>query len=267
MNLGIQIFGCLKECYRDPKAFFDRLADAGYTQIEPCVAFGAEKLETEEDSILHYIWTPKQLMEYLPLMQARNLTLSSCHIFSPNPLSGVEEMVETAKVSGIKQYVMNVPQDILPKRIEEFSLLCKEMAIKLKEHGLELWLHNNYQEIACQQNGQTAYEMILKACEGYMGAQVDVGWVLYGGVDPMKFLEKNEMFIRSIHYKDVKGNLDEISVENSNCCLGNGKLEYKSIYQWAKNREQITQLIDQDVSETDLIKDLEISAARYFQQK
>ena len=106
MEFGVQIFGCLAECKRDPDAFFKVIAEAGYRQIEPCIMFDdpvkkAEMAKAEGNKfmerLVENVWKPDDLPLYLKLMEKHGLILSSAHVFADNLMEAAELMIETAK--------------------------------------------------------------------------------------------------------------------------------------------------------------------------
>ena len=124
-----------------------------------------------------------------------------------------------------------------------------------RERGLELWLHNNAQEIADKLNGISAYEYILRACGGKLGAQVDTGWVACGGEDVAAFLERNADYVRSIHHKDVVA----LSDKPDNVALGQGVVDPRIAFDFAV-RNGLGQIVDQDNTLGSLTDDLRVSA-------
>ncbi len=249
MLFGTQLFGISKIFNSDPEGTLKRLSDAGYSFIEPCVAFsdlgGFEKL----------IWTPQSAEEYSPLLAKYNLSISSCHIFAADILAETDAVIAFGKKFGVSQFVMNCPQEITLETYSAYAELCSAVADKLSAAGMELLLHNNYLEISTKLKGKTAYEWLIEKCGGKVGMQPDVGWVQFGGVDPEAFLWRNAGHISSIHYKDVKGDCTEMPADESGICLGKGKLDAEACFQFARY-QGITQLVDQDMSDGDILNDL-----------
>lgn len=265
MKLGVQIFGCLGECKKDPEGFFKKLAESGYDQVEPCIAVGYDMANPPAgmEALLDIVWTAEKIRAYMPLLKKYRLSLTSVHIFSQDAAACMDELIAAAKEFGIKQYVMNCPTEINEEVIDDFSATLVGMAEKLKEAGVALWLHNSFPPILWQKDGKTAYEIILEKCGGLVGAQVDVGWVQFGGVQPGAFLTQIKDYVKSIHYKDLSGDHTQIDPAENKCCLGDGILNYASVRMWASySGKKLTQLVDQDRSAGDIMEDLRLSAER-----
>ena len=270
MEFGVQIFGALKECKQDPDGFFRSLAQAGYRQIEPCVLF-----DDPEQMLIHArqsgneflmnlansIWKPEELPGYIKLMEKYGLTLSSVHVFTEDMNRSAERMIETARQNHITAYVVNCNQQTVATEYQSFAQECIKLAKKLKPHGVELWLHNNGAEIKAktEYNGKTVPVLtaILELCqEAGVGVQVDVGWVLFGGVDPVQYLSEVGPYLRSVHFKDLKKDFAQRTDGDIFACLGDGALKVKEVMYNIPSNQNITVLVDQDASEGDILEDL-----------
>ncbi len=249
MRFGVQLFGISRIFNENPELCLRKLSEMGYSFIEPCIAFselgGFEKL----------IWAKEDAARYSPLLEKYNLSMISCHIFGADLLSYAPAMKELSEAHGIKQFVMNCPQQVNREAYQGFADNCVEIADMLNAFGTELLLHNNHLEISTKIEGETAYEWLVHACGGRVGMQPDVGWVQFGGVDPAEFLSRNSGAVRSIHYKDIKGDYTETEAGKSGICLGKGRLDVKACHQ-AAVKLNIPQLVDQDMSDGDILADL-----------
>ncbi|MDF2906301.1 MAG: Xylose isomerase domain protein barrel [Herbinix sp.] len=274
MDYGVQIFGCMSQCKEDPEGFFRTLSEAGYRQIEPCVLFDdpikvMEKARNEGNAfmlqLLKIIWMPKEVSEYLRIMKKYGLTLSSVHVFAEQIHEAVELMIETAKINQISSYVVNCNQQTIATDYLDFARECAVLSKNLKEHGIELWIHNNGAEMKAraEYNGRQVPVLtaILEECsENDVGLQIDVGWVLYGGVDPVEYLLACKDFVRSVHFKDLKKDFREQLDGDIFACLGDGALNVKEILGCVPNLNSgITVLVDQDASDGDIMEDMKKS--------
>lgn len=256
MELGVQIYGCMREFRADPEAFCTRLKAAGYTQIEPCVSLAMDAAALEKNG-LNPVWQPEETPAFARLLEKHGLSLSSCHIFG-DPRGDAEKAAAFAAENGIRQIVVNCPGGETAESYRRFAEDCLYLAEKLEAVGVQLWVHNGWPEIRAHFDGKTGLELVLEACGGKMGTQIDVGWVLYGGEDPVAYLETVRPYLQSIHYKDLR---PELLLSDTHAPLGEGALDWRSVRAFAQ-RNGIPELIDQDVSAGDFLGDLEQSARR-----
>lgn len=257
MELGVQIYGCMDLFRKDPAGFFGALRKAGYTQAEPCVAFGISG-EDIRQSGMKPVWLPHEVPGFAAQMKEQGLSLTSCHMFGDTAVYGAD-MMRLCEETGIRQIVLNLPGGLAGEACDRFADACGAFARKLKERGIELWLHNGYPEIREQMDGKSVYEYVLERCGGLVGAQADVGWVLYGGREPVAFLKAIAPYLRSLHYKDLKKGYETLPLDSIHTALGSGALNTEEIYRYTATLP-IPQLIDQDASDGDFLEDLRRSA-------
>lgn len=258
MELGVQIYGCMDLFRKDPDGFFRELSAAGYTQVEPCVAFGISGEEIEQSG-MKPVWLPEEVPGFVARMREHGLALRSCHMFGDTEKYGAE-MMKLCEENGIAQIVLNLPGGLNRDNCGDYAAACRSFALRLKEGGIELWLHNGFHEIREDIDGKSVYECVLEKCEGTVGAQADVGWVLYGGRDPAAFMQTIRPYLRSVHYKDIKKNYEALPLDRIHTALGSGALNTAEIYASVSDLG-LPQLIDQDASDGDFMEDLRQSAA------
>ncbi len=271
MDIGVQIFGCLAECKKDPDEFFRRVAEAGYQQIETCILFDNPVKMAEAakavgnqfmESLAENLWKPEELPDYIRRMKLHGLQLSSVHVFSENPVQAADRMIDTALKNHITTYVINCSKQSIATEYKAFAEECNQLAGILKQQNIELWIHNSVEEIKAivDFNGRriSALTAVLELCkETGVGVQADLGWVLYAGIDPVEYLQEAKEFIKSIHFKDIKKDYATRGDKDIFACLGDGALNTVEILkQIAQFPPEVTVLIDQDASDGDIMEDL-----------
>lgn len=250
MRLGIQLFGCMKLYNENPDDFLTRLYERGYRVIEPCVSFG--------DTAIPFAWHAAGIDAHVQRAAKIGLELDSFHSFAGEFWKLIPEHIAACKQAGFKRVVLGYRDAFTREAADAFSAHVIEFADALAEQDIDVWLHNSWQEIAAKIDGVSAYEYILRACSGKLGAQVDTGWVVCGGEDLPEFLRRNEAYVRSIHHKDV-GSLLRSDNTTDNLPLGAGIVDTAAAFAFAKERS-LPQLVDQDSSLGDLLDDLAQSA-------
>lgn len=258
MKLGVQIYGSTPEFRTDPELFCARLSAAGYTQIEPVVSLNMTAAELKENG-MNPVWLPEEVSDFKALLAKYDLELTSCHIFG-DPKNDADKAVTLAAEYGLKQIVVNCPPCEGKGEFAAFADGCLALAEKLSEVGVELWIHNSWPEIRAKVNGKTALEYILERCDGKVGTQIDVGWVLYGGEDPVEYLKKVEPYLACIHYKDILEGYAEMDLSKIHIALGKGAVDWRAVKAYA-DAHHLPEIIDQDMSPDDFLKDLEETAA------
>jgi len=102
------------------------------------------------------------------------------------------------------------------------------MAWRAKEHGIHLGYHNHHWEMVVQADGRTALDCLFDgAGNAPLGWQVDVAWLVRGGVNPLDCLQKYKSRIMSVHAKDLAATgtcLDEDGWAD----VGHGVLDWRN---------------------------------------
>lgn len=235
MKFGIQTFGSRKEWQKDPEGFFKALHSWGYRTIEPCVTFDGRDLSQ------YGFWQEGDLERYIPLIKKAGLETISLHAFAEDLKAALPRLSQTAEQYGFTQLVVKCPGEITEEVYRAYGESCAACAKELNKQGVSLLIHNGGKEILTKLGGKTAYEFLLDACGGLVGAQPDVGWLYAGGEDPETFLWRNEERVWSLHYKDMKGGETPQEVP-----VGEGDVDTVACFQFAR-AHGIPQIMDMDV--------------------
>ncbi|MDE6891547.1 MAG: hypothetical protein K2P50_07115 [Lachnospiraceae bacterium] len=276
MRFGVQLFGPGNLCRENPERFFKLISEACYQLIEPCLWAGERPEEAKDLPV----WTIEELTSMQPLYQKYNLKILSCHLFA-----GPEDDLPPAKIQklyedfGITGFVITGHSETTREGCLAYAEKLRRLAGELPS-PIRLLLHNGQEESLARIDGKTAYEFLLDcccassgsrpgspkgsvsgfcpdndtgACHAMVGAQPDVGWLLYGGEDAEAFLWRNKDRIFSLHYKDFAKKEDGALAETA---IGKGLIDMKACFQFARAME-LPQFADMDGSENDFLTDIQ----------
>lgn len=235
MEFGIQTYGPRPLWQPDPDAYFRKISGMGYRYVEPCAA-----IPGSAEASARGFWSPEELERFHNRLAELGLGTPSVHIFTEDLSAALSELLRLAPRCGVRQYVLPCPQEVTEEGYLAYADACKACASALREAGVRLLLHNNGAEISAYLHGKTAYEFLLDACGGLVGAQPDVGWLAAGGQDPEAFLWRNEERVWALHYKDadLRNGCREVPV-------GQGELDLFACFQFAR-AHGIPQVVDMD---------------------
>lgn len=237
MRYGLQMFGLNPIFLRDKDAFLKRVTAAGYRYLEPCLML--DPIPGMEE----HAWTEADFEENRPLLEKYGVQIHSCHVFTQDISADLSRLVPFAKKYGIRQLVLPCPKEINPA----VSIDLTRVGDALKKHGIEFLLHNDKDDLG--------YAWLLNVCGDSVGAQVDVGWLLYNGIDPEAFLWKYQNKVRSLHYKDFEDTPDGLR----ETAVGRGLVDMMACFQFARAAE-IIQIVDHDGSKGDFLEDMDHAA-------
>ena len=231
MRYGVQGFGSLKNSELGVPELLTKVREAGYQLFEPCITFfpipGLEKMA----------WDYDRYDYYAGLMKKSGLQAVSCHVFSQDLYADGPKMAQLAADYGIEQFVLKSPQDLSDESLQQTAMVYMRLADMLEPVNARVLIHNEAADIETKVHGKTAYEYLLDLCLGKVDAQIDAGWAMYGGEDPVKLLWRNAYRIKSLHLKDFSGKTE---VE-----IGKGDLDLEGCFQFARAMG-IPQICDQD---------------------
>ena len=247
MRFGVQGFGALKSTDTDLSEFFRIIKSRGFQVFEPCISFfpieGMERM----------IWQYEKYPEYAGLLSEAGLEVASCHVFSLDLVKDAKKMKALAKDFGITQFVFKSPQDLGYESLQKTAMDYMRLADELEEAGAMVLIHNEADDIRTRVQGKTAYEYLLDLCLGKVYAQVDAGWAMYGGEDPVALLWRNAYRIKSVHYKDFSGEKE--------VPIGTGSLPLADCLQFARAMG-LVQIGDSDSYTDDFDNDIKELAGR-----
>ena len=149
-----------------------------------------------------------------------------------------ESTVTTYKEIGVDTFVVPYlsPSSIdTVEKVESLAQRMNEVAANLREYNARLGFHNHdgeFQEIG---DGTTPLEVFADSLNEEVIFEIDVGWVLTAGYDPVEVIEQYSGRTELIHMKDMEdGEFREI---------GEGAVDMRQVAQVARKKADVDYLI------------------------
>jgi sugar phosphate isomerase/epimerase len=102
---------------------------------------------------------------------------------------------------------------------------------KIKNAGMTFGYHNHFVEFGTE-NGTVFYDELLKRTDPkYVFFEMDCGWVVVGGHNPVDYLSKTPERFHLLHVKDF---VKEPNGKFKNVAMGKGTVDYAPIMKAAK---------------------------------
>jgi sugar phosphate isomerase/epimerase len=112
-----------------------------------------------------------------------------------------------------------------------------------RDHGLGFAYHNHAYEFE-RLDGRFIYDILMEAASAELvGAEFDVYWAQYGGVDPVAYIRKLGSRCRLIHMKDMSNDPDRTYAE-----VGEGILDMEAIVTAGQEVGARWYIVEQDES-------------------
>lgn len=128
--------------------------------------------------------------------------------------------------------------------VEDAADRLSALGQRLAEQGITLHYHNHSQEFQETEDGPAYHILAERASE--VRLQVDTGWVLAGGEDPVDFLRLYEDRISIVHLKDVSLEGDDVPA------LGEGDLDLEAVAEASREIDAEWLVVENDEPEDPL---------------
>ncbi|HRI22603.1 MAG TPA: sugar phosphate isomerase/epimerase [Panacibacter sp.] len=213
MHAGLQLWTVKEDMAKDAKDTLKQIASFGYK--------GVESFEGAKG--IFWGMSPKEFKIYMDDLGMKIIS-SHCNINQD-----FEKKAEDAASIGMKYLIC--PYIGPQKSIDDFKKFAETFNAKgkiCKAHGIRFAYHNHgysFQEL----NGQMPQEVMMDNTDpDLVDFEMDIYWVVTGGADPVKYLEKYKNRFRLGHVKDRKKGADPKD-NDASCIVGQGSIDYVSL--------------------------------------
>jgi sugar phosphate isomerase/epimerase len=214
LPIGLQLYSVRTLLPTDYAGTLKQIAALGYKEVE---AAGFFNMPVEQVKAA---------------MQSAGLHCVSAHYPLALLLQHLDEILPFCKSLGAGFVVCSSPMHQQPGVKGPLSLddwrwsadQFNQVASKVEDAGMRFAYHNHYAEFG-PIGGVLPYDVLLKNTDPKkVSFELDCGWVIVGGQDPVHYLKEYPTRIVMLHVKDFKNNKPP-SVE-----LGTGSIDYVPIF-------------------------------------
>jgi len=223
--VGLQLYTLRDLLPKDVKGVIEKVAKAGYKEVET-YGYTAEAGFWGLDA-----------KSFKSLLEANGLKAPSGHF-------GLEEFIKTGNKEILKPLLAGAAElnmeyftcpylgEELRTSLDDFKKIAgrlNEAAELAKQSGLQMAYHNH--DFEFKKYGETTgYDILLQETnKDLIHFEMDLYWVVRSGNDPVALFDKHPGRFVMWHVKDMD------KVDNTkNTEVGNGKIDFKSIYKHAK---------------------------------
>jgi len=221
---GIQLYTINEAMRADAAGSLKRLRKIGYLEVESA-GFGG-----------------LSATQFRGLMDDAGVSCPSAHL--QFDVDNLDRAFADAHALGAKYAVSsmsrslalgaNAPKDVLgtgmsldeAKRTAAIANRIGEGAAKA---GLQFTYHNHNFEFADQGNGAIGYDLLLKETDPRLVKfEIDCGWMIFAGHDPVEYIRKYPHRFPMIHVKDFLPRGKDSEMRGAE--LGRGTVDYKPIF-------------------------------------
>lgn len=223
--IGLQLYSLREVLPQDPRGVIAKVAAAGYKEVET------------------YGYSPKDGFWGLEPKVFKNLLIEH-GLTAPSGHYGIDTYISDGNEDELKAYIaaasaigntyLTVPYlgDKLRQNADDYKKVATKLnkaAELCKASGLKVAYHNHDFELQ-PWGDTTGLEIMLKETDPKLvDFEMDIYWVVRSGKDPIKMFEAYPGRFSMWHVKDM----DKANKEK-NTEVGNGSIDYKSIFKHAK---------------------------------
>ena len=266
LPLGLQLYSVRELLPKDYLGTLKQLAAIGYREVEAAGFFGHKTVELNE------------------LMRSAGLSLVSAH-FSADELSKrFDYTLAFCKALGLQYAICSFPKIKDPSRLKDFSYqtqvnsftlddyrynadLFNAWGRKFKAEGIQFGYHNHTMEFAPQDGVVPLDELLRLTDPDLVTLEMDCGWVVVGGADPVTYLHRYPTRISMLHVKDFKPATGPVTASSPPPAaeLGRGTSDYHRIFAAAKRANIRHAFVEQEAFDMPPFEALRIDA-EYMQR-
>ena len=208
-RIGLELYAVRHAMSRDPERTLAAIRAIGYTDVELLWSFG------------NFGRTPAQVAAAL---KTEGLRAPSAHVSPAVILVGWERSLETAKLLGHEYLIVPSFTPDTQRTLDdwrEWADRFNAAGAIARRAGVWLAFHNEADHMT-PIDGTVPYDVFVGRLQpSLVRLQLDVGNMVMGGGDPMRYLEKYRDLYWTFHLKDV------VADRSSDVELGRGVFDFK----------------------------------------
>ncbi len=245
LPVGLQLYSVRTLLPTDYAGTLKQIGALGYTEVEAAGFYN------------------KPVEEVQAAMKAAGMRCVSAHYPLPLLKQHLDEILPFCKTLGTGYVVCSSPMHQDPTKKGEMSIddwrwtadQFNQIATRVQAAGMHFAYHNHRAEFG-ELNGVLPYDELLKNTDpAKVSFELDCGWVIVGGHDPVQVLKQYPTRIVMLHVKDFK-NKQEPSVE-----LGTGSIDYAPIFAAAAAGKHIRHcFVEQEEFQNPIMQSLAVDA-------
>lgn len=255
LPLAIQLYSVREFLPTDYAGTLKKLGALGYREVEAAGYYNHSVAEVKQ------------------AMQAAGLNLVSSHHPSGDLHTQFDEILAFNKELGVKYIICSSPGRKDPSQskggamtLDDWKWNADELnkfGEKVNAAGLKFGYHNHYTEFH-KTDGEVPYDILMHRTDpSKVTMEMDCGWVIVGGGNPVECLRKYPTRITMLHVKDFKKSDMPFSETNRPAIseLGQGFIDYRPILQAAAKTGHIKHcFVEQEGFDMPAMQSLKIDA-------
>jgi sugar phosphate isomerase/epimerase len=237
VSIGVQLFSVREDLAKDYLGTLKRVAAIGYREVEAAGFYNHAAADVKT------------------MMSEAGLRCVSAHYSLADLLKSTDAIIQYAKTLGLEYVICSAPWAEDPTHLMKYpggswqgtlhamtledwkwnADQFNQMGCKMQEAGLKFGYHNHTMEFR-KLDGGTGYEVLLKDTDPRcVTLEMDCGWVIAGGADPVKLLRAYPGRFSMLHLKDLTPAKPGVEPsERVSTEIGLGTVDFRPLFVAAK---------------------------------
>jgi len=235
----LQLYSVRDLLPKDYQGTLKKLGELGYREVESAGYFNHSAAEVKQ------------------AMDSARLKLVSAHYSLDSLHKQLDEILAFSKEVGVGHIVCSSPSIKDPSRLKAMKPQERTHAFTLEDWhwnaeqlnalgekvhaaGLKFGYHNHFTEFHVT-DGVVPYAELMRLTDpAKVTMEMDCGWVVVGGGDPVEYLRKYPSRITMLHVKDFKHKDASAAGEPVIAELGQGSIDYRPVFEEAAKVGHLT---------------------------
>lgn len=247
LPIGLQLYSVREMLAKDYEGTLKQLSSIGFQEVEAAGYFGH---------------TPDQVKQ---AMTSAGLRCVSAHYPYTELAKSIDETIAFNKAVGVDYIICSFPGIKDPTRLKEkgYRAMVQAFTIddyrwnaeqfnafgkKVKDAGMKFGYHNHTMEFG-RQDGVVPFDELVRLTDpSLVTFELDCGWVMVGGGNPVDYLRHYPARISMLHVKDFKHTDKPASILEPPPAaeLGRGTVDYKPVFEAAKKAQIKHYFVEQE---------------------
>ncbi|MEP6464669.1 MAG: sugar phosphate isomerase/epimerase [Parafilimonas sp.] len=225
-DVGIQLYSVRNEMLADAKGTLLKIGKIGYKEIE----------SAKSDKGNYYGLAPKEIKS---ILNDNGMTLRSGHIHVDDDFQkSIDEAAETGQ-----QYLISAVLPSQGQTVDNYKKSAEQLSKageQCKKSGLIFGYHNHNSEFD-EVDGKILYDVLLENVDPkYVIMEMDLGWVINAGKNPLDYFKKYPGRFPLWHLKDMD------PAKKHSTEFGKGNVDIAGMFKYAKESGMKYYFIEQE---------------------
>jgi sugar phosphate isomerase/epimerase len=258
LPLGLQLYSVRTMLPNDYEGTLKQLGAMGYQEVEAAGFFGrtaSEVKQAMDQAGLRCVSAHYPLAQWIPeegeiIQYGKDLGLE--YIICSSPML---KDASQRKTGGSESITAMMTLEDWRWNAEQFNRLGE----RVKAAGMQFGYHNHTGEFR-EMDGVVIYDELLRLTDpAKVTMEMDCGWVIVGGKNPVDYLTRYPTRISLLHVKDFKlGGAWKEAEPPPSTEMGRGSIDYRPIFEAAKHGNLKHAFVEQEEFDMDPLEALKI---------